>query len=329
MLAPAMAYHDEGLNVIPVAYRDKKPAVAWDEFKTRCSTGDEVRRWFGNGNHYNIGLVHGKFGDHPYYVAIDIDHDRGIYKEVWRQFPGLSCGRIEQSGSGEGFHIPLWVEEAPKVFKDKGNKTWRTPQGNINIRLAGCQTVAPPSIHPTGGLYKFIQEGQIAYAYTLDTLIAWLDKLVPEPLKRDRPISETIRKVDSNSDTLLEAVLGYWQSCMTVFAHFGMTDEAREESDGEIRLLGNGGLLVTADHERFYNFSDEFGGGCVEAWAYCRMGNIYDKHRDFYTILCEMAEAAGIDVHLYKRKFKQSLRGDTQRWTKQYSGAFSKMRGLS
>ena len=325
MLKPAMAYHAEGLNVIPVIFKEKAPALEWDEYKVRRSTADEVKRWFGNGHHYNIGLVHGKFDDYPHYTAIDIDHDRGAYEKIKARYPGVASGRIEQSGSGEGFHIPLWLEEIPD-WGGRGNKTWKTDFGNVNIRVSGCQTVAPPSLHPSGNIYRFIQDGDISFVYTLEGLVNWLDHITPEPKKPVPKSPPQKRQVQVEGDTLREAVTAYWQNCLMVFAHFGLTNDVKEEGDGQLRLLKNGGLLVTADHQRFYNFSEEFGGGAIEAWAYCRMGSTYDKHRDFYNILCEMAEAAGINVEIYKRKFKQSVRGDTQRWTKQYRGAFGRLR---
>jgi hypothetical protein len=324
MLTPALNYHNEGLNVIPVKYKEKAPALKWDEYKVRRSTSQEVRNWFGNGHHYNIGLVHGKFEDMPYYTALDIDHDQGAYGEMRQLFPGLTCGRVEQSGSGEGFHIPLWVEEKP-AWGNRGNKTWKTPLGDVNIRISGCQTVAPPSIHPTGNPYQFIQDGDIGMIYTLDPLIGWLDNVTPQ--QAPPPIQSTnLPAVRVEGETLKDAALTYWNSPLQVFAHFGFTDDIREETNGAIRLLGHGGLIISSDHSQFYNFSDEFGGGIFEAWAYCRIGPTYDKHKDFYNILCEMAQAAGIDIEVYKRKFRQSMRGDTQRWTKQYKGAFSRLR---
>lgn len=324
----AMGYHDEGLNVIPVIFRGKMPALKWDEYKVRRSTEDEIKKWFGNGHTYNIGLVHGKFDDRPYYAAIDIDHDQGCYAEIRSRFPALGCGRVEQSGSGEGFHIPLWVEERPP-WNGKGNRTWKTQKGNINIRLSGCQTVAPPSIHPTGGHYRFIREGDISYIYTLEPIISWLGSITPPALPPHQTNGIQRPEAKIEGDTLLDAVLSYWQTCLQVFAHFGFTENVKEDRGGELRLLGNGGLLITADHQLFYNFSDEFGGGAVEAWAYCKMGNTYDKHRDFYTVLCEMAEAAGIDIQFYKRQYVQALRGDTRRWTNKYKGAFSRLRGVA
>lgn len=325
MLKPALAYHAEGLNVIPVIFRQKAPALEWDEYKIRRSTINEVRQWFGNGHYYNIGLVHGKFDDLPYYTAIDIDHDNGVFEEIKKSYPGVTGGRIEQSGSGEGFHIPLWVEEPPD-WDDKGNRTWKTELGNVNIRVSGCQTVAPPSLHPSGNIYHFIQDGDISFVYTLEGLVNWLERITPKPKSPKLPPPPTPIPIQTDGDTLLDAVTAYWQNCLMVFAHFGLTDNAREERDGQLKLLGNGGLFVTADHQRFYNFSEEFGGGAIEAWGYCRLGSAYDKHQDFYNILCEMAEAAGIDIGIYKKKFKQALRGDTQRWTKKYKGAFGRLR---
>lgn len=341
MLKAALFYHSEGLCVIPVLPRDKRPAAnilggAWEPYQTRRSTKDEINHWWANGFNqtWNIGIVHGEVSEN--YVTIDIDHDQGILDEIKRNFPGLVSGRIEQSGSGEGFHIPLRVEELPDFGQKKddtprGNKTWKTPKGSVNIRARLCQTVAPPSIHPTGNRYRFIQKGGIAYLYTLAQFIDWLGVITPQK-KVSRPEVARPKLQAPGEDTLLGAVLAHWQNPLQVFAHFGLTHDVKEERDGQIRLRGNGGLLVTADHQVWNCFEEEFGGSTIEAWAYCTIGTGYDKHKDFRQVLLDMASAAGIDTtRFYSRgdEYKtQPPTGQRFYWTDQpkYKGLWEKMR---
>lgn len=337
ILDAALAYHDEGLNVIPVVYKDKKPALpSWEVYHTRRSTKDELTGWFGNGKMYNIGIVHGKFDNGLYYAALDIDHDNGILEMIKQSFWGLASGRVEQSGSGEGYHIPLWVEERPD-FGDKsngasrGNKTWKTPKGDVNIRLEGCQTVAPPSIHPTGNPYRFIKEGDITFVYSLEALMFFLDKLIPQSEQRI-PQGKTRAIQISDGDDLLSAVKEYWSNCLMVFAHFGLTTSVQEERNGELRLAGNGGLLITRDHERWYCFDGEIGGSVFEAWGYCRFGTGYDKHQHFRQVLIEMAQAAGIDVAKFYCRGDESkvpLVASSDRWfwtNGKYNAVWGKLR---
>lgn len=337
ILDSALAYHSEGLNVIPVVYREKKPdLLSWEVYHSRRSTKKEIRGWFGNGKMYNIGLVHGKFDNGLYYAALDIDHDNGILEDIKSNFWGLASGRVEQSGSGEGFHIPLWVEERPD-FGDKtngqhrGNKTWKTPKGDLNIRLEGCQTVAPPSIHPTGNPYTFIQDGDITFVYSLEGLTNWLDRLSPQKKKIPNYKPQSIQS--GEGDTLLDAVLAYWSNCLMVFAHFGLTSNVRDESDHQLRLMGHGGLLIAEDHKQWYCFDNEVGGYAIEAWGYCKYGISYDKHRHFRQVLIEMGQVAGIDVAKFYCKGDevslQNQAGDNRwYWTNndKYSVVWSKLR---
>ena len=139
MLMSALRFHNEGLNVIPVGYCQKKPALpTWEEYHTRISTVDEVKGWFGNGKLFNIGLVHCRLAAGDHYISIDIDHDQGLLDSLKHLFAHLFTGRLEQSGSGEGYHIPLRIDHLPdfgidtKHNRPRGNRTWKTrsSQGN-------------------------------------------------------------------------------------------------------------------------------------------------------------------------------------------------------
>ncbi|PJF20446.1 MAG: hypothetical protein CUN56_16135, partial [Phototrophicales bacterium] len=144
----------------------------------------------------NIGIVHGEVSGN--YITIDIDHDNGIFARLIDVFPPLGFGRIEQSGSGEGYHIPLRLITMPTW----NNKTWKTSQGIVNIRARRCQTVAPPSIHPTGGVYKFIQIGDIEYIENVAAIEHWLDEISPRKRHTQQECAPTTEKKHTNEETL-------------------------------------------------------------------------------------------------------------------------------
>lgn len=299
LLESALHYHNEGLNVIPVVYRDKMPALEWEQYHTRRSTPAELNEWFGGRTLFNLGIVHGAVSNG--YIAIDIDHDAGIFDRMRTDYPDLFTGRVEQSGSLEGYHIPLMLNTLPdfgtdsKQGRPRGNKTWKTELGTVNIRSQYCQTLCPPSIHPSGNRYRFIKKGKLTHIDNLNGFMRWLDNLAPPKTKTagmKRPHQTP------TGDTLLAAVQSAYISVLDVFRAFGMVHDIKLEAGNELRLLGNGGLLVTEDQQRWYNFSDEIGGGLFEAWGWCRFGQ-YDKHKHFRLCLLEMAEHAGIDVSQY------------------------------
>jgi len=339
MLKSALFYHNEGLCVIPVKPRDKAPALeSWEEYQRRPSTEDEIRTWFGNGTGYNIGIVHGEVSNG--YVTLDFDHDTGLFAEMRKRFPPFFTGRLEQSGSHEGYHIPMMLSELPdfgynkRQERPRGNKTWKTKQGHCNLRCRFCQTVAPPSIHPTGNRYRFIQKGSIVTIDNLSDLLTWLDKVAPPPLPR---IVNAQRHTPGErlcgGKTLLEAVKSAWPDALSVFRFFNLVDRVQEEPDGELRVLGNGGLLINSDDKTlWYNFSDEMGGGLFEAWGWCRFGSSYNNQTQFRNVLVEMAQAAGIDVTQFYKRGDESITketrpdGDRSYWHKQYPGRWNQMR---
>jgi len=333
MLTAALQYHDEALCVIPVVSGDKMPAIVWEEYQYRTSTRDEVETWFSNGHGYNIGIVHGEPSGN--YVALDFDHDAGLFDAMRLQFPALFTGRLEQSGSVAGYHLPLRVETLPDLGHDtrrdrpKGNVTYKTKQGDCNLRCQWCQTVVPHSTHPSGGIYTFIQDGPIATISTLYDVMAWLNKLAPPPAPRRAPGPNSRRDHDA-SGTLVEAVKSAWGT-LDVFAHFNLATEAVTERNGETRLRGNGGLLIAKDATTWYNFSDEFGGGIIEAWGWCRFGSAYDNRRHFRQVLLEMAQAAGVDTARYHRKGDERVTtggdGDRRLWSKEHGQRWGRMRG--
>lgn len=329
-LAAALGYHSEGLNVIPIREKNKIPAVevlggTWEQYQNRYSTGDEIKHWWGNGYEqvFNIGLVHMNG-----FVTLDIDHDSGLIDEMYHAHPYLFKGRIEQSGSGEGYHVPLRLEQLPdfgmdqKQGRPRGNRTWKTKLGFCNIRARFCQTVCPPSIHPSGNPYRFLQNGLITQTGNLDGLIEWLNQLAPPAIRESTTPKKPIAPARSND--LLTAVKEAWPTALSVFSNFGMAADIKQEHNGELRLLGNGGLLLTADCSCWYSFSDEFGGGIFEAWGFCRMGSAYDKHKHFRQVLLEMAKEAGIDVakfyHKGDEQKTQQPTKNTRFWAEQYNG---------
>jgi hypothetical protein len=320
----AQWWYNQGINTIPVEPNDKKPAEdvidpkthRWKHLQQRRVTPQELDHWWNNGFNrvFNIGLVHGEVSNN--FASIDIDHDQGIFEAIKAIHPQLTGGMIEQSGSQEGYHIPLFLNRLPDFGHDdtksqpKGNQTWKTRLGNVNIRARFCQTVAPPSIHPSGNPYTFLQRGKITRIDNLDDLIGWLDQLAPErtTIASRQRSQNTARGTKNGKETLLSSVLAFWGS-LSVFQHLGVASQAnlKQDKGEELRVLGNGGLLINLEKDSWYCFEDEEGGGPIEAWAYCRFGRVVAKKLYFRQILLEMAIEAGIDIAQFYRTGDEKL----------------------
>jgi len=289
MIDHAKEYAAKGICVIPCKPRDKSVALpAWEEYQTRQSTIKEIEQWWASNPRYNIGLVHGVNG----FVSIDIDHDTGALEEMRARFPELTSGRIEQSGSGQGYHILLFVTDYPNLGWDtskdrpKGNQTWKTKFGSINIRARWCQTVAAPSVHPTGGVYKNIQEGEIVRTENLNTVIAWLNSLCPPPEKNHSTPTYSSDTAD---------VKNRFADLVGTFAELGITGEVKQDR-GELRILGHGGLMVNPETRQWFCFTDEVGGDVIDAFGWVKFGRAWDRHNksQFAEVMADMRARAGI-----------------------------------
>ena len=335
-------WHNMGINVIPVVPNGKLPAAnvidpkpgdkksEWGHLLERRVTPNEIDHWWNNGHNqvFNIGLIHGEVSSN--FVSIDIDKDSGIFEKIRQEQPYLTQGMIEQSGSGQGYHIPVFLKNLPdfgwdeRQEKPKGNKTWKTDFGNVNIRARFCQTVVPPSIHPSGNPYKFIQKQPVLKLDNLTDFTKWLDTYLKETAKvksAKRPEYQYRSVKRNDSGYLWEAVRKEWNT-LAVFNHFGLDNNGFEqEGNGEIRILGNQGLLVDPETQSWYCHGDQEGGGPIEAWAFCRFGNVASKQANFRLISLEMALESGIDIAQYYRrgdeKLLPSLKNATFFWESQ------------
>lgn len=301
LMEAAIAYHHEdGLTVIPIKPRDKAPALdEWECYQTRRSTLTEIRSWWCACPQYNVGLVHGDNGNVKF-VSIDVDHDAGALASLRDKFPALLAGRLEQSGGGSGYHIPLIVDALPNLGWDnskdrpKGNKTWRTRGGDVNIRAQWCQTVSPPSVHPSGGLYKFLQAGPITHLPGLEPLIEYLNTLDTRAAHVSQRIATTQRQPREGNS--LDELKRYWPSVVDALHDAGVGGKTQQEPNGEIRILGHGGLIVSEQNGTWYSFQDECGGDVFDAFGWAQFGQSWDRHNRemFRQIVVKMREIAGL-----------------------------------
>lgn len=330
MIDHALYYYAEGLCVIPVKERDKAPALdEWEEYQFRRSTSEEIIQWWTRNPNYNIGLAHGVNG----FATLDIDDDKGIFQDMRDQFPELMSGRIEQSGSGDGFHIPLLLQEYPDLGYDnskerpKGNRTWgklskkhldagNKNQGSVNIRARWCQTVAPPSVHPSGGIYRVISPGCICRISNLNRLIGWLNTIYPQA-KDTTP--KTSHNPNSNHSRI--EIKDYYPDLISACRMIGIAGEAVKDK-GEIRILGNGGLMIDESKGRWYSFTDEMGGDVIDLFGWSKFGTAWNRYnkRQFSEVVEYMKALAGVGT---TRTIAREWKGKaTPKWGDKLPGGY-------
>ena len=150
----AHALHERGANVIPLSPASKEPAGRWAHWATHPQTWPDVERLFAGADpHANIAALGGihsaAVGDEWGYLAL-LDCDSGEALDMGRALVKATLGADSlTSVSARGGHI--WL---------------RTPQPVRSARWAGGElrgyrayVVAPGSVHPSGILYRWANDG--------------------------------------------------------------------------------------------------------------------------------------------------------------------------
>jgi hypothetical protein len=109
----------------------------------------------------------------------------------------------------------------------------------------------------------------------------------------ERPASGDREDVEAVRQELLrgERLLDYAKQT------FG-TGEGSTRENGEVRIKGNGGLLIDPETGVWYNHSDETGGDCLDLFGVAEYGGAWDSGdaEMFKTALRKAADFAGVDV---------------------------------
>lgn len=146
-LTCALRYHATGLNVLPAKFRDKMPhdgtrLIDWkqDGYQERRVTEEELREWFGNGRLLNIGFICGKVSGNVCDLEFD---DAAAYRQWATAHP--DAAKTLTYRSKRGYHV---------LFCSKDTRSFKHAHGEW--RGDGCFSVLPPSVHPSGHVYHFL-----------------------------------------------------------------------------------------------------------------------------------------------------------------------------
>jgi len=173
LLRAAKDYLETGFSIIPVALiklpdgKSRKPAlVDWKKYQLSPPTLEEVKSWLQNpeqfeairnGNKIGIAIITGRVSGNLAVIDFDSKEVAGDFLgEIYEANPELYEKLINTwvVETGKGYHYYLKVRDPdPKHFH---NRIGIRP--GIDIRAEGGFVVAPPSSHPSGKFYRFLNK---------------------------------------------------------------------------------------------------------------------------------------------------------------------------
>lgn len=148
----AIGYWARGWSVVPIRPRDKRPLMPWKEFQRRRADKTEICSWFERCPDANIGVVTGQVSN---LVVIDIDPRHGgedsLHSLEERHGPLPRTLTVKTGGRGR--HLYFTAPADPVSLRSRVALV-----DGIDIRAEGGMVVAPPSIHPSGRVYAWIDD---------------------------------------------------------------------------------------------------------------------------------------------------------------------------
>jgi hypothetical protein len=188
-----------GWPVFPCKPRGKDPAIARG-FLQATTDPQQIRAWWRQYPRANIGLVPGRAG----FLVIDID---GPAAEEAAQQMGLLSEPTLTVVTARGWHL---------YFRHPGGEIGNRKLGMLDVRADRGYVLLPPSVHPSGHVYRWADEAARALPLppaVLAELVrppAQLPPAGPMPLEAGTPRRKTyvIRAVELELEEVAAAGAG-------------------------------------------------------------------------------------------------------------------------
>lgn len=157
----ARAYDALGVNVLPVRPGDKSPMVPWKAYQDERTTR-YLESWFAGYGSDQVGfwVLCGRISG---LVVVDCDD-----VESARWVRDLLGDRVESTWiakTAKGYH--LWF-----AYPAEGMRSWSIHDDrlSLDVRAEGGGVMVPPSLHPKGGRYKWLDGHRPSHGETLGDL---------------------------------------------------------------------------------------------------------------------------------------------------------------
>jgi putative DNA primase/helicase len=176
-------YLEMGLSVIPLKYKDKSPLGSWKKYQSEKASIEQVTEWSNQYPICNWGIVTGEISG---IVVVDIDNLE-LYEQSGIVFPVTPTVR-----TGKGLHLYFNHPGFSISNNAKSIFEW------CDIRGDGGFVVAPPSVHPNGHHYEWV-EGKSPQELEFAEVPQWLQDQLKNHKKLD---NVSFKNNTKNSDVL-------------------------------------------------------------------------------------------------------------------------------
>lgn len=237
----------------------------------------------------NVGVLTGIHSDGI--VAIDRDVHFSETVEMLGDL-GKTAKIVRDNAPERGKFLYRLDGAIPPSVVWKENPTDKHP--SCEFLAKGRHALTDPS-ESEGGHYRLIDSDYGIQKITLVELEYIWRLITGGSIHKEQRAKEDAEQEKVNKDDFVRQVKEAWPVA-TVFEHFDRTTHGTAKDKDETRLLGNGGLLVSADGKQWYCHADSVGGDNLDAWAYCRWNKRVDRAapRMFWDVINDMAGVAGI-----------------------------------
>jgi hypothetical protein len=238
LLKQALAYQRWGWSIIPIKPRSKLPALRkWEPFQTKRPDGEQLRKWFGNGNR-NIAVIVGEVSN----GLACRDFDTMAEYQLWaRNYPELAK-MLPTVQTAKGMHV---------YFEGHFDGIKHISNGELRGSRGYC--LLPPSVHPDGAIYQWVNPIFNGNLLAVDPILAgFLPKTTNVTENTEQPEqteqSEAIVKEDSFENVILKTLpKGYGTRNRKIFDFARALKSLPQFVDADPKQLRN---IVKVWHKR-------------------------------------------------------------------------------
>lgn len=154
LLNAALLYASKGIYVFPLKPKEKYP-ITPNGFKNASINETQIKKWWNENPNANIGIATGS--GYSNLMVLDIDQGNGkqglsTFNELNKMYEDFTTLTWRARSGNGGIHYYYKLSKG----QDIKNSTGKIGK-DIDIRGNGGYIVAPPSIHPNGKAYEWLE----------------------------------------------------------------------------------------------------------------------------------------------------------------------------